>query len=293
MPQKVRILVTGAQGQLGNELQAMAQTDRGVTFTFIDVEELDLTNEDSMNEFFRDKSFDFVVNAAAYTDVDGAQGQDNLAFAVNARAVSSMAEICRDKRIRFIHLSTDYVFDGTGNRPIDETVSPNPLSVYGKSKREGEMVLLSVLPDAYIIRTSWLYSSFGRNFVKTIMRLSYEREEITVIADQAGSPTYARDLASAILTIIGSIHKGIVDVPGIYHYANEGLASWYDLACAVIRYTGSRCEISPIKTGEFPSKAPRPAYAVLDKRKIRDTFGLKIPNWYDSLHRCLKELKQT
>jgi dTDP-4-dehydrorhamnose reductase len=285
------ILVTGAKGQLGSELEVISKSIHSLHFEFVDIDEVDLTRDDSIRSYFADRRFDFLVNTAAYTNVDHAEEEPLQAIAVNAHAVAILAQICRDRRIRMIQLSTDYVFDGKSNNPIDESEVPNPLSVYGRSKLEGENFVRSVLPDAYIIRTSWLYSSFGKNFVKTIDRLARERPYLDVIADQAGSPTYARDLGYALVSILEAIQKGRVDKPGIYHYANEGITSWYDLACAVVRYNDLPCTIRPITTKEFPSQVTRPGYSVLAKCKIKDTFGLTIPNWYDSLLLCMKELK--
>jgi len=285
---RVRVLVTGSNGQLGNELQLLANHDSDLQFTFVDIDEMDLTRPEDIHGYFRQKQFDFIINTAAYTDVDGAESNKDLAFAINERSVLTLCEICQQTKTRLIHISTDYVFDGHAYRPMDESAEPNPLSVYGRSKLSGEKAVLSKLPDAYIVRTSWLYSSFGKNFVKTIMRLAAERESLNIVADQVGSPTYARDLGQAIVHMALSIASDKVNAPGIYHYANEGVASWYDLASAIVRYKGFSCKINPIRTEEYPVKAQRPHYSVLDKRKISTTFGLVIPNWYDSLVRCLE-----
>jgi dTDP-4-dehydrorhamnose reductase len=284
---RARVLVTGANGQLGSELRILSDVNDNLDFTFVDIDEMDFTREDSIRNYFGGKSFDFIVNTAAYTQVDDAESNEDLAFVINARAVSVLCDICRQSNIRLIHISTDYVFDGNGWVPLLETDTPNPQSAYGRSKYEGERIVLEQLPNAYVIRTSWLYSSFGKNFVKTISRLAGERDTLNVVADQVGSPTYAHDLARAIAHIVQSVHGGRVDVPGIYHYANEGVASWYDLACAIVRIKVHRCIVRPIRTDEYPAAARRPAYSVLDKRKIKTTFGLEIDNWYDALMRCL------
>ena len=289
---RVHVLVTGSNGQLGNELQRLAMYDGAIQYTFVDADEMDLTRPDDIHEYFSQKQFDFIVNTAAYTDVDGAESNEDLAFAVNERAVAHLGEICLKSKTRLIHISTDYVFDGHAYRPLDESAEPNPLSVYGRSKLGGEKAVLSMLPDAYIVRTSWLYSSFGKNFVKTILRLAAERESLNVVADQVGSPTYARDLGQAITEMVVAIASGRVDAPGIYHYANEGVASWYDVASAIVRHKGFSCKINPIRTEEYPMKAQRPHYSVLDKRKISATFSLVIPNWYESLVECLQGFDQ-
>lgn len=286
----VRVLVTGSNGQLGNEFHVIARSDADLQFTFVDIDEMDLTRPDNIHRYFRDRHFDFIINTAAYTDVDGAESNEDLAFAINERAVATLCEICAKTKTRLIQISTDYVFDGQAHRPMDESVQPNPLSAYGRSKLGGEQAILSGLPDAYIVRTSWLYSTFGKNFVKTIVRLAGERESLKVVADQVGSPTYARDLGHAIVEMIRLTASGRVNAPGIYHYANEGAASWYDLAAAIVRHKGFSCRINAIRTEEYPMKAQRPHYSVLDKRKISTTFGLVIPNWYDSLLLCLKDL---
>lgn len=286
------MLVTGSNGQLGNELRMLGGTTNGLEFTFIDVDEMDFTRPDEMRRYFQQQRFDFIINTAAYTDVDGAESNEDLAFAVNERAVATLCEICREKNTRLIHVSTDYVFDGRAFRPIEESAEPAPLSVYGRSKLAGEKVILSRLPDAYIVRTSWLYSAFGKNFVKTVVRLSAEREFLNVVVDQVGSPTYARDLGTTIVKMVRAIASNRVDAPGIYHYANEGVASWYDVAAAIVRNKELSCKIVPIRTDEYPVKAQRPHYSVLDKRKISTAFGLSIPNWYDSLLQCIGDLKR-
>lgn len=286
------MLVTGSTGQLGNELRILSGANNGLQFTFVDIDEMDFTRPDDIHGYFRQQQFDFIVNTAAYTDVDGAEDNEDLAFAVNERAVHTLCEVCQQKKTRLIHLSTDYVFDGRAFRPIGESAEPGPLSVYGRSKLAGEKAILSTLPDAYIVRTSWLYSAFGKNFVKTVARLAKEREFLNVVADQVGSPTYARDLGTTIAQMVTAIASGRVDAPGIYHYANEGVASWYDVASAIVRHKELSCKIIPIRTEEYPVKAQRPHYSVLDKRKISTAFGLAIPNWYDSLLRCIEDIRR-
>ena len=244
-----KILITGANGQLGSELKRIANTTNLYQCTFVDLEEMDLSDELSILHFFEGKHFDFIVNCAAYTAVDRAEEESALAYRVNSEAVKVIATICRQRQIRLIHISTDYVFDGNGNQPISETTLPNPLSVYGKSKLAGEQCVLSTLKDAYIIRTAWVYSSFGKNFVKTIIRLAKERDSLGVVYDQIGSPTYAKDLATTILSIIQKIESGQADNPGIYHYTNEGVISWYDLAYFIMQYYNLPCRVNAYYNG--------------------------------------------
>jgi dTDP-4-dehydrorhamnose reductase len=286
----LNILVTGAAGQLGSEIKRIASRSNHYNYTFVDVEEMDLASDEAIARFFQGRDFDFIINCAAYTAVDRAEEDSGLAYRINAASVKTLTSICRERKIRLIHISTDYVFDGAGNKPINEEAAENPLSVYGKSKLEGEKHVLSTLPDAYVIRTAWVYSSFGKNFVKTISRLASERQTISVVSDQIGSPTYARDLAQAIIDIIKAIETKRADNPGVYHYSNEGSISWYDLACFIVKHYDFRCEVKPIPTEEYKTLAIRPTFSVLDKRKIKRTFGLEIPHWHQSLVECLKEL---
>lgn len=285
----MNILVTGSNGQLGSEIKRIASLSNHYNYTFVDVDDMDLANDEAIRRFFSGKDFDFIINCAAYTAVDRAEDDKDLSFRINASAVKTLATICLEKKIRLIHVSTDYVFDGSGNKPIPEDAIPNPLSVYGKSKLEGEQYVLSELSDAYIIRTAWVYSTFGNNFVKTISRIARERPTISVVNDQFGSPTYARDLAAVIIKIVQSIEGGR-DSPGIYHYTNEGGISWYDFACFIVNYYGYNCSVQSIPSSEYKTRAERPSFSVLDKRKIKKTFGIEIPHWHKSLIECLKEL---
>ena len=284
---RAQVLVTGANGQLGSELRTLSESVDSIQFTFVDIDEMDFLREASIRGYLEGKPFDFIVNTAAFTQVDEAESKEDLALAINAHAVSVLCDVCRRTGARLIQISTDYVFEGQGCVPLLESDPSNPQSAYGRSKLEGERIVLEELTDAYVIRTSWLYSPFGKNFVKTISRLAGERDSLSVVADQVGSPTYARDLARAITKIIHEVSQRRIDVPGVYHYANEGVASWYDLACAIVRIKGYKCAIKPIRTDEYPVAARRPAYSVLDKRKIKTTFELEIDNWYDALMRCL------
>jgi dTDP-4-dehydrorhamnose reductase len=290
--EKINILVTGSRGQLGSEINFLASSFEKLTFTYTDMPELDLSDESQVKAFFDAHNFDVVIHCAAYTAVDNAEDEPEKAFSVNAESVRIIAEICQMKKIRLIHISTDYVFDGESNQPLDETATPRPLSVYGQSKLKAEQYITSMLPDAYIIRTAWVYSSFGRNFVKTISNLARQRSELNVVADQIGAPTYAHDLAGAILYILESIFSGKGDHPGIYHYTNEGVISWYDLAHFIIRFYKLPCTIKPIRTEEYKTKAIRPRFSLLSKRKIGETFGIYPPHWHDSLLHCLEKMEK-
>ncbi len=285
----LKILVTGSKGQLGSEIKYLSPSTP-YQFTFVDLEEMDLGDESAIHRFFEGKQFDFVINCAAYTAVDKAEEDSSLAYRINSDAVGVIAGICLEKKIRLIHISTDYVFDGAGNQPIAETAKPSPLSVYGKSKLAGEQHVLKLLKDAYIIRTAWVYSTFGKNFVKTIAKLARERETLGVVYDQIGSPTYARDLAGVILTVIRKVETGEKDSPGIYHYTNEGVISWYDLAIFIVDHYKLPCRVSPITTEEYKTLAVRPKFSVLDKRKLKSAFGIEIPHWYESLVNCLRQV---
>jgi dTDP-4-dehydrorhamnose reductase len=286
----VKILVTGSNGQLGSELKLLSAIYKTFDFTFIDVEEVDLTQADSIRSYFAAKHFDFLIHCAAYTAVDKAEEESRLAYAINADAVKTLAEVCVEKKIRMIYISTDYVFDGESNQPLTETALPNPMSVYGKSKREGENHVLSILSNAYIIRTAWVYSTFGKNFVKSIRHLASQRESLGVVCDQIGTPTYAFDLASAILQIVEAVAQGRVDEPGTYHYTNEGVTSWYDFAYFLVRESKLNCRIQPISTAQYKTAAVRPKFSLLDKSKIKATFALQIPHWSESLKVCIEKL---
>jgi dTDP-4-dehydrorhamnose reductase len=285
-----RILITGANGQLGSELKALSG-NYSFDYTFIDVAELDLLNEQAVRSFFDKSKFDYIINCAAYTAVDKAEQEKEICMRVNADAVGVLASIAKAQKSRLIHISTDYVFNGDFNQPIDESAVPEPLSVYGLTKLEGEKRVTQTLDNAYIIRTAWVYSTFGKNFVKTIAGLAKQRPELTVVADQFGSPTYARDLASAIMTIITSIENKKVDQPGTYHFSNEGAITWYDFAMFIRDHYAFTCNIKPIKTSEYKTAAVRPKFSVLDKTKFKKTFGIDVPHWSHSLKECLNKLE--
>lgn len=285
------ILVTGANGQLGNSIRLLAgETGGGFGFLFTDVDTLDICNKELFLSYARAKGVEYVVNCAAYTAVDGAEDNEALALQINGEAVRKLGEACRSAAIRLIHISTDYVFDGTNSLPYVENDYACPLSVYGRSKRMGEVFLQDVCPEALILRTSWLYSAFGNNFVKTMLRLGKEREELRVVFDQVGAPTYAADLASAILSIVRSAEEGNFR-SGLFHYSNEGVCSWYDFARKILQLAHARCRVLPIETKDYPSRAARPQYSVLNKRKIKQTYGLQIPHWEDSLQGAINRIK--
>lgn len=279
-----KILVTGANGQLGSEIRKIADRYSDLSFCFTDVAELNITNQDEVSAFLTDFNPEFLINCAAYTAVDKAETDRETAYLLNARAVEILAEESAKLNSKMIHISTDYVFNGNGPRPYTEENQVDPQSVYGSTKLEGEILCLRKNPESIIIRTSWLYSAFGNNFVKTMLRLGNEKSEIGVIADQIGSPTNAADLAKAILMIISSVENAQKPfVPGIYHYSNEGVASWYDFTKAIFDITHVTCFVKPIASEDYPSPVKRPAYSVMNKSKIKTIFGLQIPHWRDSL----------
>ena len=275
-----KILVTGANGQLGSELRVLS-VNSNHEFLFTDVAELDITNREAVDNYVSEHGTDIIVNCAAYTNVDKAEDDTEMADNINHLAVKNLAEVSAKYKLILIHISTDYVFDGSKNTPYLETDPTAPLGVYGRTKLAGEKAVTDSGCDYLIIRTSWLYSSFGNNFVKTIRRLTAEKDSLKVVFDQVGTPTYAGDLAQAILKIIDS--GKYADNAGIYHFSNEGVCSWYDFAIEIRNLSGNLCDIQPCHSDEFPSKVKRPNFSVLDKTKIKETFGLKIPYWKVSL----------
>jgi len=286
------ILVTGAQGQLGSELHQLSDLYADFTFTFISRNELDLSDSEAIQTWFVDKTFDVIINCAAYTAVDKAQTEPELARAINSTAVETLARIAKALNCALIHISTDYVFNGKNYQPYKETDLNDPQGIYGQTKLEGEQAMLAINPaKSVIIRTSWVYSRFGNNFVKTMLRLGKEREELGVIYDQVGSPTSARDLALAILAIIQHPKLEILTATEIYHFSNEGVCSWYDFAKAIFELSALTCQVKPIETKDYPTPATRPHYSLLNKAKIKNTFDLTIPYWKDSLIDCLSLLK--
>jgi dTDP-4-dehydrorhamnose reductase len=285
------ILVTGANGQLGNELQLVSKSFYGYDFIFTDVDTLDITSADHTLAFIREARPDWIINCAAYTNVDKAESEPDKALLINGTAVKNITEAISGSECRFIHVSTDYVYDGNSNVPYDESVAPNPLTSYGRSKLEGEKYAL-LHHGSMIIRTSWLYSSFGNNFVKTILRNGAEKKSLNVVFDQTGSPTFAADLAEAIMAIVsGVIRNQVAMNSGIYNYSNEGVCTWFDFATEIIKEAGLPCIINPVLSSEFRQIAKRPSYSVMDKTKIRENYGLTIPHWRTSLLKCIKLLK--
>lgn len=282
-----RILVTGANGQLGSEFRTIAALHPQFEFLFTTRAELPVADNTAVENHFRETKPAYCINCAAYTAVDKAEVEKEQAFEVNANAVGHLAKVSAMTGTKLIHLSTDYVFDGTAEIPYREDSRANPVGIYGLSKLKGEAMCLLRNPDALIIRTAWVYSSHGSNFVKTMLRLMNEREEIKVVNDQTGSPTYAADLAGAIMHIIHS-NKWI---PGIYHYANAGRTTWFGFASAIRELVQSDCIVKPVSTAEYPTKAKRPAFSLLDTDKIRKSFNLEIPEWRVSLKQCLSLLQ--
>lgn len=283
---QLTILVTGANGQMGSELQALAADFAEYRFLYVTKEDLNIADASTLEKYFSEHIIDFCINCAAYTAVDKAETEPESALLINAIAVAALATVCNKNNTQLIHISTDYVFDGTATEPYKETDKTNPVSVYGRSKLQGEVFALENCPTAIIIRTAWLYSSFGNNFVKTMLRLMKEKESINVVCDQFGCPTYAADLAAAIMQIITSNQSK--SHSGIYHYSNAGITNWYKFAVAIKELTSSNCVVNPIPTSQYPTPAKRPGYSVLDTTKIKETFGLAIPAWEDGLKRCLQ-----
>lgn len=284
-----KIIVTGANGQLGSELRAL-QEQMDHELLFIDIEELDLTNLDQAKAFFRKEKADIIINAAAYTAVDKAESEPELAERMNAEVPAMLAAVGRETGCLLVHISTDYVFGGEHAEPLKEDHPTGPESIYGKTKLAGEVNALEY-PNTIVLRTSWLYSPTGKNFVKSMLRFLAERKEIGVVFDQVGTPTSATDLAMAIVEMIERSDE--VTQRGIYHFSNEGVASWYDFAMAIQEFTGTRCRIHPITTKDFPTPAIRPAYAVLDKAKIKEAYGITIPHWRESLKICIDKISTT
>jgi dTDP-4-dehydrorhamnose reductase len=283
------ILVTGANGQLGSEIRSLSNVNLYQNNFFLtDYLELDITDKSAIKEFVINNNIDSIINCAAYTAVDLAEKEVEKAEKINAIASKYLAEIAKEFNCKFVHVSTDYVFDGTNYKPYVEIDTPNPTSVYGKTKLQGEIFIQDINPkNTIIIRTSWVYSSYGNNFVKTMLRLGKEKQELGVIFDQIGTPSFAGDLAKVILEILPKIKNEEVEV---FHYSNEGICSWYDFAKAIFEYTNTDCKVNPITTSQYPTAAKRPHYSVLEKSKIKETYNVDIPYWSDSLRVCLKNI---
>lgn len=287
MDKSKTILVTGAGGQLGNQFRIMTAYYPQYHFLFTNKETLAIDHVDAVKKYFTQHTIDYCINCAAYTAVDKAETEKEKAFLINATAAGNLAAVCKTHNILLIHISTDYVFDGSGTKPYKETDAVKPINVYGQSKQKGEELVLQQDPSAIIIRTSWLYAALGNNFVKTMLRLMKEGESINVVNDQYGSPTYAADLAAAILEIIGK-HSSVHLHTSVFNYCNEGIISWYNFAVAIKEITQSTCIINAIPSTQYPTPAKRPHYSVLDTSLIKNTFGIIIPGWRKSLEKCLK-----
>lgn len=290
MNSPLTILVTGANGQLGNAMRLVASNSKD-NYIFTDVAELDITDQAAVNKAVNDNNVNVIINCAAYTNVDKAEDDRELATLLNATAVGNLANAAKQAGATLVHVSTDYVFGGSqGNTPRSETEPANPTGVYGETKLQGEREIEKSGAKALIFRTAWLYSEFGRNFVKTMLSLTAEKPQLKVVFDQCGTPTYAGDLAAAIFHIVEN--RLFDGNEGIYHYSNEGVCSWYDFTKMIAEYARhASCDIQPCHSSEFPSKVVRPSYSVLDKTKFKDTFALKVPYWTDSLKTCIKNLK--
>jgi dTDP-4-dehydrorhamnose reductase len=286
---KAKVLVTGSQGQLGSEIREMAPAFPDQQFTFIDIGDLDLTDKGKTRTFLDKNSFDGIINCAAYTAVDKAESEPGPAMALNGEAPGILAQHAAQNGAWIVHISTDYVFDGRNCRPYQEHDPVNPCSVYGRTKLEGERTVMESNARGMIVRTSWLYSAYNANFVKTILKKGSEQGKLGVVFDQIGSPTYGRDLACTLLSLIPEIIK--MPKMELFHYSNEGVASWYDFAIAIILESGIDCQVSPIETKDFPTVATRPFYSVLNKHKIKERFGIRIPHWELSLGDCIRKIR--
>ncbi len=286
------ILVTGKNGQLGQELQSIAGLFPGYEFIFTDRSNLDISDFETVTNFFNSHKVDICINAAAYTAVDKAETDQEAAIKINSTAVGNLASVCASQNAQFIHISTDYVYDGLSNAPYKEDHPTSPVNFYGQTKLKGEQLALLNDPTTVIIRTSWVYSRFGNNFVKTMLRLTGQKEILNVVDDQLGSPTYATDLAEAIMTIVEKVFENGRRYGGVYHFSNEGIISWYEFAIEINAVAGNHCLVNPIHTSGFPTPAKRPAYSALNKQKISSTFAIELKDWKDQLSICLKLIKQ-
>lgn len=281
-----RILITGANGQLGNSLKVLSAGYPAFEFIYADIDVLDLADRDAVFSFVEANQINYILNCAAYTTVDKAEDDERLCALVNHIGVKNIGEAAARFDVKVVHVSTDYVFDGTNYKPYEETDATCPVSVYGRTKLAGEKALFDVCPGSIVIRTSWLYSEFGNNFVKTMLGLGQERDKLYVIYDQVGTPTYAGDLASAMLSIVAAE----AFIPGIYHFSNEGVCSWYDFATRIHQLAGINCRVYPIETKDYPTRAARPHYSVLNKSKIKRTYQIIIPHWEESLRKVISYL---
>jgi dTDP-4-dehydrorhamnose reductase len=286
----MNILVTGSNGQLGSEIKDCQHNFKELNVVYADIPDLDICNEDAVNTFITINGIEAIINCAAYTAVDKAEGDAQNARKVNAKGVLNLVKAMENVKGKIIHISTDYVFDGTKPLPYNEEDTVSPIGVYGKTKREGELAVINSSIEGIVIRTSWLYSAYGNNFVKTMIRLGSEKEKLNVIFDQIGSPTYAGDLANTCLVILSNEQNRIDKAGKVYHFSNEGVASWYDFATAVMKINKLDCEVLPLETKDYPTLAKRPHYSVLNKTKIKKNFKITIPYWRDSLEKCIQKL---
>ncbi len=279
------VLVTGANGQLGQSIQSIADKYSEIEFEFCDSEKLDITDYDNVNAVFNEFIPKYCINAAAYTAVDKAESEPNRAYSINVLGSQNLAKICKMNGTILLHVSTDFVFDGTKKTPYTELDEPNPTGVYGQTKLDGEEAIKELWEKHFIIRTSWVYSQFGNNFMKTMLRLGAEREELSIVNDQIGTPTNAVDLAEVLIKMVESCHAELVSASnyGIYNFSNEGQCSWYDFAKKIFEINNITIDLHPIPTKDYPTPAKRPAYSVLDKNKIKTTFGIEIDSWENSL----------
>lgn len=284
------VLVTGGAGQLGSELERQTnKLNSALRFIYTDAAELDITDKAQVEQMVEDLDVQYIINCAAYTAVDKAESDKEIAFLINTKGVQNLTEVAKEHGCKFIHVSTDYVFDGTATQPYKETDATNPLSVYGITKLQAEEAILQSGAEAVILRTSWLFSEYNVNFVKTMLRLMNERDEISVVADQQGTPTYAADLAEMILVILDEAEKEVWK-SGIYHFSNSGATTWFGFASKIKELAGLECKINPVTTAEYPTAAARPAYSIFDKTKIEEAFHVTIPSWENALERCLNRL---
>lgn len=283
------ILVTGGNGQLANEIRELSSGFPAFKFLFTSREELPIEDKEAVESFFQDQSIQYCINCAAYTAVDKAENEIEKAFLINAEAVGNLATICKNHGAKFIHISTDYVYDGTKGEPLKETDDVGPINIYGRSKLKGEELALENNPASIVIRTSWVYSSFGANFVKTMLRLFPVKEQLNVVSDQVGSPTYAADLAEVIMQFVQKMETG-QSFSGIYNYSNSGITNWYQFASAIRELSKSNCKILPVSSSAYITPAKRPLYSVMDTSKVKATLKIDIPFWKDSLKRCLAKI---
>ena len=287
----MRVLITGSNGQLGSEIKELASEYENLQCVFKDLPELDICDAEVLNTFIIDQHINAVINCAGYTAVDKAEEEALIAQKVNSEGVLNLANALKKVDGKLIHISTDYVFDGNHSQPYKESDPVSPVGVYGKTKRAGELAVLNSSIDAIVIRTSWLYSMYGNNFVKTMLRIGNNKKSIQVVSDQLGTPTYAKDLAKTCLDILSDAGSTNISKKGsLYHYSNEGVTSWYDFATAIMEISNIDCKVIPIETKDYPTEARRPMYSVLDKSKIKSDFKVTIPHWRDSLANCIKKI---